>query len=129
MWGPAPRSARWLRVRVLGIPLDGAIGQALGTLKSKGWGTVEELLAGLVEQVDATNRLLYRINSKRGTSQPKPIKVPRPDPDPRQTDPVARGPKKKRPATSEELRAFFGGAVRYTGPSLDPVAPETPETP
>lgn len=95
---------------IAGLPLNSAFGRKLGARET--WGNVEELLAALIEQVDAGNRLLYRINSKRGTKQPDPIKVPRPSGRDGETDPV---PKKRRPATSEELVKFFGGAARFTG--------------
>lgn len=101
------------------IPLTGALGFELGDHRATGWGNVEELLAALVELTDGTNRLLFRANTKKGVTQPKPIKVPRPSGEPGETEPV----KRKRPATSEELKAFFGGAVRYTGPKVEDVNP------
>lgn len=96
-----------------GIPLEGNVGLALGDPRATGWGNVEELLAALVEVVDAGNRLFFRANTKRGQRQPDPIEVPRPERGTGETEDV-RAP--KRQATSEEIRAFFGGAVRYTGP-------------
>lgn len=119
MWGPEPISARRLRVLVVGIPLDGNVGREIGDPRATGWGNVEELLAGILEVVDAGNRLYFRAHTKRGAQQPKPIKVPRPERTTGETEPV----KVKRQATSEELRAFFGGAVRYTGPPLEEIVP------
>lgn len=92
-----------------GLPLGSAFGRALGARET--WGNVEELLAVAIENIDATNRILYAANSKKGATQPKPIKVPRPSGQTGETDPVP----KKRPATSEELARYFGANVRYTG--------------
>lgn len=82
--------------------MDGALGLALKFPNAIGWGNQEELLATLIEVVDAGNRLFHKAHSKKGATQPKPIKVPRP------ADPT----RKKRKATSEDLKAMFG-EVRY----------------
>lgn len=105
---------------VVNLPLDGAVGRELGDPRATGWGNVEELLAALIETVDAGNRLYFRAHTKKGKEQPKPIRVPRPTKAPGE-DGAVRKP--KRQATSEEMRAFFGGgAVRYTGPRVDDVS-------
>lgn len=119
MWGPAPISARRLRALVVGIPLDGNVGREIGDPRATGWGNVEELLAALVEVSDAGNRLFFKAHAKKGTQAPKAIKVPRPERATGETEPVRR----KRQATSEELRAFFGGSARYTGPPIEEIVP------
>lgn len=94
-----------------GLPLEGsAFARAIGV--DRGWGNVEELLAGLCELADAGNRLFFMAHSKKGTQAPKPLKIIRPP------KPGEEKSKKRRQATSEELKAFFGGgsAIRYTGP-------------
>lgn len=116
LWGPEPVTYRRLAVLVRGIPWESALGFSTGNYRP-GWGPTEELLAVLAELVDAGNRLFFRVHAKRGASQPKPIEITRP-PDPNEV------PKQRRPATSEDLRAIFGGAVRYTGAR----APETEDT-
>lgn len=108
LWGPEPVTYRRLSVLVRGIPAESALGVSTGGYRP-GWGATEELLALLAELVDAGNRTFFRVHSKRGAQQPKPLEITRP-PDPNEA------PKERRPATSEDLRAIFGGAVRYTGP-------------
>lgn len=62
-----------------------------------------ELLAALVETVDAGNRILYAVNTPKGTPIPKPIKIPRPH------------EQREEPKMSavEDIRSFFG--MRYVG--------------
>lgn len=114
LWGPEPVTYRRLAVLVRGIPAESALGFATGGYRP-GWGATEELLAVLAELVDLGNRTFFRVNSKRGAQQPRPIEIPRP-PDPNEE------PKKRRPATSEDLKALFGGAAVYTGPPVDDAA-------
>lgn len=84
-----------------------------------------------MEVVDLGNRNFVSAHSKKGATKPKPLKIPRP-PRPRRkgeeapVDEEETVPGKKRPATPEELRAFFGGNVHYTGPQAPPDAPEPP---
>lgn len=108
LWGPEPVTYRRLAVLVRGIPAESALGVSAGGYRP-GWGATEELLALLAELVDLGNRTFYRVHSKRGAQQPKPLKIPRPteDEEPR---------KKRRPATSDDLVEMFGGIARYTGP-------------
>lgn len=123
MWGPRPLTLRRFRSLARGIPLrDSSIGEALELRQVGDWGNVEELLAGLIEVLDYGNRLFFSAHAKKGTSAPKPIKVHRPKPRGQSEEDVAE----RRPATSEELRAFFGGAVRYTGPAVDDTAAPGP---
>lgn len=120
LWGPEPVTYRRLSVLVRGIPAESALGISTGALRP-GWGATEELLATVVELVDAGNRSFFRVHSKRGAQQPKPIKVTRPA-DPNEP------PKRRRKATSEDLVAMFGGAARYTGPPRGPDNPVTSST-
>lgn len=108
LWGPEPVTYRRLAVLVRGIPAESALGFSTGTYRP-GWGPTEELLAIVAEVVDYGNRLYFKAHSKRGAQQPKPLAITRP-PDPNAP------PKKRRKATSEELKELFGGAARYTGP-------------
>lgn len=114
-----------------GIPLhDSALGRALGSRQAGEWGNVEELLKVIAEQVDAGNRLFVRANSKRSAQQPKPLEITRPEPRRPKGHKAAVEAPKKRPATSEELVAFFGGAARFTGtPSSSSGNPVTSSTP
>lgn len=123
MWGPRPLTLRHFRSLARGIPLhDSSIGAALELRQVVDWGNVEELLAGLIEVLDYGNRLFISAHSKKGAAAPKPIKVHRP----KRRGLEAEEERERRPATSEELRAFFGGAARYTGPSLEDTPDEGP---
>ena len=105
---------RRLWVLIAGIPPDGsALARACG--QRVGWGNTEELLKVLCELVDAGNRSFHRAHTKRGAQQPKPLELIRPW---EVTEDKATG-KRKRPATSRELKAFFGGGARYVAPGTD----------
>lgn len=78
----------------------------------------------VAELVHENTRAFVIANSKKGTAPPKALEVPRPPRRHDTTDPSPltsgeTGPARKRPATSEELVAFFGGAARYTGKAKD----------
>lgn len=109
IWGAGPSiSLRRFRALLRGIPArDSALGAKLDVRQVGEWGNVEELLVLVAQVVDAGNRLFFSAHSKKGAQQPKPLDVPRPG---RRGEEEAE--KKRRPATSEELAAFFGGAVR-----------------
>lgn len=92
---------------MLGLPPEGWFRLELEE-RPEGWGTVEELLAGIIETIDTGNRYVYGAFSKKGSPLPKPVEVRRPR-------------KKRRPATSEDLVAMFGGVARYTGAQRSPV--------
>lgn len=77
-------------------------------------GAVEELLAVLVELADEQNRMFGAAHSKEGRPHRKPVEVRRP------AD-IAERSAPRRQSTPEELAAFFGGAIRYTGGA--PAAP------
>lgn len=93
------------------IPHDGAVGRVLELPEAIGWTNVEELLAGIVELTYETNRLIVYANTpKNRRPHIRDLKIPRPTPAAGQGEDVTP---KKRPATSEEMAGFFGGAVRY----------------
>jgi hypothetical protein len=92
------------------LPKDSAIAER----HLHGWSNTEELLAIACELIDQSNRLFFQANSKKGSKPPKPIEIRRPGRD--DPSPTSAETGRRRQATSEELRAFFGGAARYTGP-------------
>lgn len=110
MWGPVPISGRKLRALLKGLPLDGALGRRLEAPEAIGWTAVEELLAQTVELIYETNRILVYVNTDKKKRQRIPDhKVPRP----KLAAALAEPPAPKRPANSQEIARFFGGAVRY----------------
>jgi hypothetical protein len=90
-------------VLVKQIPLHGAFGRAVEAIQAQTWQQSEELLALIAELIDTNNRLLFMVNSKKGTPPPKALKIERPH----------QKPKKRRAATNEELIEMFG-ATRVT---------------
>lgn len=118
LWGPEPVTYRRLAALVRWIPPESSLGLSTGSHRP-GWGATEELLKLVAELVDHGNRLFYSAHKRRGAPTPKAIEILRP-PDP------LEAPKKRRPATSEELKALFGATARYTGPPTRPV-PDPPE--
>lgn len=92
------------------LPWDSAVGRAIEAPDPAvaRWGNLEELLALNTEVLDLHARQFVLANSKKGTAAPKPyVKILRPG---------EAEKKKKRKATPEEIRRFFGNAVRYTPP-------------
>ena len=59
-----------------GIPPGGALHRALDP--DWAWGINEELAAVQVEMIDKLWRQTVAINSKKGSRQPDPVKIPRP---------------------------------------------------
>lgn len=74
------------------------------------WDTHAELMAALIEVTDYGNRLFYMANSKKGAAAPKPIEIRRP----KSPDAIEAPKPERRMATTDEMKAFFGGAVTYT---------------
>lgn len=60
-------------------------------------------MAVIAELIDNNNRIHMQVNSKKGAPAPKPLKIPRP----------WDKPKVKRKATSEDMKAIFGGNAEY----------------
>lgn len=71
------------------------------------WSNTEELLATLIEVVDRGQLWFWDVHTKKGAQRPKSIEITRPGEQPAK--------KVRRPATSAELKAFFGNAARFTG--------------
>jgi hypothetical protein len=65
----------------------------------------------LAELLDAGNRNFIEVHKKKGSRSPRPIKLERP-----------WERRRRRQATPEELRAWFGGAIHVSNP------PEGPES-
>lgn len=134
VWGDDPISARRLRVFVEGLPLDGAFGVAVGARRAPGWGYGEELLAALVELVDASNCLFVAAHTESNAERPMPARVWRPgEPDPQMRTesavaggielpepepPSLGGPRRgRKPVDVAALRKAveMGGTVRVKG--------------
>jgi hypothetical protein len=95
----APFGMRRLRALIEGLPPS-----AMFWRREPGWGTTEELLALNAEVTHSAIRVLLAAFSKKGSSLPKPLHVPRP------WD-VRRRPRPRRRVAESELAAY-GGAVR-----------------
>jgi hypothetical protein len=86
---------------VKGLPPTSASARALDEGLRVGWGFTEELLATAIEVIDLGNRNFLQANGVKRHSLPKPIFIDRP-----------LRPRKRRKATSDDLKRVFGGAVR-----------------
>ncbi len=93
-----------LQSLIEGLPADSATGRLHATPESR-WTTDQELLATLIETVDAASLRVARLLGKKGARWPKPVRVPRPWDTP--SGPV--------PMSDPRAVAFFGGRVRFTG--------------
>lgn len=93
---------------VRGLPPRSTVVRDTNT-DGKEWGTVEELLSLVAEELDMANRIAYAAAAGKRAKMWKPLEVPRP---------YTRRPTK--PSTPSELRKFFKaqgtpGIVSYTG--------------
>lgn len=79
LWGAEPVGLRRLASLVNGLPPGGALDRALDP---EGWGAnwhhAEELLAMIAELLDRDWRQTVAMNSKRGATKPRPLRIPRP---------------------------------------------------
>lgn len=102
-YGERQVGARRLRALVVGLPAGCAMHRAADP-DSWSWTYTEELLASLIEVVDAGNRLFVRANSKKGAKAPPAIEVKRPW--------VKESKKgvKRRQASASEIMAFVAKA-------------------
>lgn len=103
-WGPNPWPCRRLWAHIYHLPRESATAHALDAAAAT-WGHTEELLAAVVEQLDAGNRLFYSVHKdpKSGQKDPEPIQIRRPwQPE----------PEKPKLSSKEEVVAFFKGRVR-----------------
>lgn len=96
---------------VRGLPPDGAVARQIADdpLEVE-WSIEVQLLAAIAELLDEANMLFFTAHAKEGTPFREPIRIRRPGAEQLETT-------TRRPATSDELRRFFKGAVRYTGPA------------
>lgn len=92
---------RRLYALTTGLPPASALARAVWP-EGADWDIRTELLAALVELVDAGNRLFYSANTKRGTRAPDPVTIPRPE----LPEGMERPRKPPRIATPDELRRF-----------------------
>jgi len=110
VWGPASNLRR-LAGLVRQLPPEGALSLALSpnvSLRSS-WGLGDELTAQVVEQLSYLGHLLHVQGFKE--PHPEPRRVPRP------WDDEAKPEPKRRTATADEMREWFGGgAVRFVPP-------------
>ena len=109
LWGEKPIGGRRLTALINGLSPGCATFRKLKG--GSDWGNTEELLATVAELIDATNRLIYQVNSKKGARVWEPLRVPRPYDKKRQSQ----------PSSSDEMLAFFGtmaasGSVRVDNP-------------
>lgn len=69
------------------------------------WGSIEELLAAILEVLDRNGLWFFQVNTPNDTPTPDPIEINRPG------EASTNG---SRPATPAQVKAFFGSAVHYT---------------
>lgn len=100
---------RRLAALILHLPPESATSRRHQT-DADHWTTTDELLATLIEIVDATSLRLARLWTKKGTTLPKPVSIPRPYEPSR--PPVMS-------MSDPRVRQFFGGVVRYSPPKDD----------
>lgn len=96
-WGEEALGIRRLRALIRGLPPGSAVHRALDPHSD--WTANEELLASLIEVVDLGNRWFFGANTKKGSQQPKPIKIPRPRDDEKEP---------RKPSTPDEIQSFMG---------------------
>lgn len=74
-----------------GLPFDSALSRAADPDRAgRNWTRQDDFLALIAELIDAQTRLLFQINTKKGTRPPDPIFIPRPfEKRERTTDPKA----------------------------------------
>ena len=73
------------------------------------WDDVRELLAILVEVTDRNGLWFFEANKTKEASVPEPVDIRRPWSARNGAEDLER-----RPATADEMKAFFGGAVEFT---------------
>lgn len=97
------------------MPKESALARSINP-ELASWSATEDLLANLIEVTDHGNRLFFQAYSEPGARQPEPLRVRRPGPGElaamAQVAPAE--PEAPRMATPAEIKAFFGGDVRYT---------------
>lgn len=91
---------RRIRALIFGLPPEAMVWR-----REYGWGIAEELAAVGLELQHAILRVLIQANSKKGSSPPKQLHVPRP------YEARERARRRGRPASAERI-ASFGGEIR-----------------
>jgi hypothetical protein len=61
---------------VVGLPRESTFVRKVSPAAE--WSSTEYLLAALIEVVDAGNRWMVQLNTKRGSRQPDPVRIERP---------------------------------------------------
>jgi hypothetical protein len=93
---------------MLELPLESRTARELGAEAPGDWTVADELLALAVESIEIANYLFLKVNTKKGTDLPKPMRIPRPG---------AETGQAKEQSSTAELGRFFGGPgviVNYT---------------
>jgi hypothetical protein len=103
LWGAEAVGLRRLRSLIAGLPTESAT--KFKPPDPKAWTRDQQLLALLAELVDYGNRNFIAAHTKKGSPQPKPIKIPRPG----KQEPQPVGP-------AAALMRLSGGAIRVSKP-------------
>lgn len=111
LWGPRPVGVRRLLSLINGLPLRGAVHREAAT-DGRDWGTVEELLATVVELLDFGNRIRFASGARQGTKIWDPIEVRRP------YDAEKKAPEPPKKASMAELARAFGDAMVVEGAEI-----------
>lgn len=98
LWGRPLVGARRLLALVAGLSPRSVLRRKL-TSRGSDWGSTEELLSALIEQVDLGNRLFFMANAKKGAKVWKPMHIPRPTVKPQEL------------SSADEIRRFFGAGA------------------
>lgn len=93
-----------------GLPLESRTARELGAPKPGAWGNVEELLAGVIDELRIQAFYFVKANTRKGAIVPEPKMVRRPH--------ELTGENRPKPLTGDALVAALGrkgiGRVRYT---------------
>lgn len=84
------------------LDVDTAMLLTLAEVYEERWTRTDELIASLIEVVDASAWRVVSPHLKKGTRPPTPLRVPRPG------QPQRRH---RRKATSDDLKRLFGGGA------------------
>jgi len=110
IYGPEAITLRRLEGLVNGLPLESRTARELGAPKPGGWGNLEELLAGVIDELRISSYYFVKAHSKKGAIVPEPKMVRRPS--------ELTGEDKPKPLKGEALVAALAkkgiGRVRYT---------------
>lgn len=82
------------------LDVDTAMLLTLADVYEQRWTRTDELVASLIEVVDASGWRVVSPHLEKGARTPKPLRVPRPG-----------QRRQKRKATSDDLKRMFGGGT------------------